>query len=113
MEERIKIINAEAGKYADIVGADIEGFCVIAQTERGEVFIHERTDLSKEDAAYLAKVVGMTKQITPDRWNFWRTVYGSAAFMEEESEAAQATHMIRIGCASEADFTGTAVGELI
>lgn len=109
----MKIDGADAGPYADIVGAPVDGHCVTATTAAGEVYIHNRTDLTEADAAYLAKAVGMAKQINPEHWVYWRTIYGSAAFQQEEAEAAAAAHMIRGGYAQEEDFAGTSIGTLI
>lgn len=109
----MKITTADAGKYADIVGAGVEGYCVTAQTSEGVVYIHNRVDLSEADATNLAKVVGLAKQINPEHWIYWRTVYGSAAFEREEAEATHAADMIRRGTAHEEDFAGTSIGTLL
>lgn len=110
----MKINTTDYGKFSDITGNPTDsGFCVTATTKDGEVYIHERVDLGEEDARYLSKVVGMSGQITEGRWSYWRTVYGSSAFQQEEAEAAQAAEMIRLGQAHEDDFVGTITGSMI
>ena len=114
LKPTIEIASADYGLFSDITGDPAHaGHCVTAQTKAGEVYIHERVDLSEEDAKNLAKVVGLAGKITEECWSFWRTVYGSDAFLAEEGEAALAAQMIREGFAHEEDFAGTAIGELI
>ncbi|QGH74928.1 hypothetical protein MAL1_00182 [Bacteriophage DSS3_MAL1] len=112
--ERIAITTTDYGPLGNITGnPQHDGYCVTATTEAGEVYMHRRADLDEADAKNLAKVVGLAGKITPEHWSYWRTVYGSAAFQAEETEAAHAAQMIRDGYAQEADFAGTPVGELL
>lgn len=109
----MKIATTEAGKYADIVGEGVDGYCVTASTAAGEVYIHSRVGLDEAVAINLAKAVGQAKQINLSHWVYWRTIYGSAAFQNEETEAAHAADMIRRGAAHEEDFSGTFIGTLL
>lgn len=109
----MRITSTDYGPTSMIQPDADGGFCVTATTEAGEVYLHKRGDLDEADAQNLAKVVGLAKQINPEHWVYWRTVYGSDAFLQEEAEAAHAAQMIRDGYAQEADFAGTSIGELI
>lgn len=85
---------------ADVFGGnDTSVSLVLAETPRGEIYIHERRDLSAEAAEKLVAAIEAAGEIDPARWTFWRCIYGSAAQQEEELEAWEWSHMVRQGLA--------------
>lgn len=107
----MKITTASSGLYGDITG-DFEdlGYTVLIQNADGEIFVHQLVDLTEQQAKQLADNVNKKGEVDLQYWTYWRTVYGSAAYMAEEEEAWEAAEMIRNGLAYEDEFKGTAVG---
>jgi hypothetical protein len=80
-----KILDVTTGPANEIFpGCD--GFLVTVRTRKGEIFIHARHDLSLAQCQHLADRVQAVGEINEDHWDFWRTVYGSDAFLEEEAD---------------------------
>ena len=85
---------------------DIEGagnYSVVASTADGNNFVLCHRFNSEEAAEVVARKVEGVGSIDEDRWDFWRTTYGSAAFVEEEAEAFLYAGAIRSGAVSEDD----------
>ncbi len=80
-----KILDVTTGPANEIF-PDCDGFLVVARTRKGEIFIHGRSDLSLTQCQRLADRVQAAGEINEDHWDFWRTSYGSDAFLEEEAE---------------------------
>lgn len=103
---RIKIKSVEFGDWADC-GPVIEGRCpetwetytrlpdpnlvVLAETVDGEIY-RLGADLGlPDDPVALTRVEALVAKIKavgsidPDRWDFWRVVYGSDAYCAEEA----------------------------
>ncbi|KPK59032.1 MAG: hypothetical protein AMJ59_12730 [Gammaproteobacteria bacterium SG8_31] len=80
-----KILNVTTGPANELFPG-CKGFVVVAETRKGEVFIHERSDLSLAQCKRLADRVQVAGEIDESRWVFWRTVYGSDAFLAEEAD---------------------------
>jgi hypothetical protein len=101
----MKISIKDAG-VCDISGTG-NSWQVVAETARGEVYVHNNQHLRESTAKKLAARVNKVKEITPDLWNFWRTLYCSEAGREEEEEACQYADMIRGGFIHEEDVPDT------
>ena len=80
-----KTLNVTAGP-ADEIFPGCDGFIVVAENDKGQIFIHARRDLSLAQCERLAARVRAAGKIDGDHWDFWRTVYGSDAFLEEAAE---------------------------
>ena len=96
--ERTTIIDAGA--------SDIDGngnYSVVASTAIGNNFVLAHAFESAAAAEATARKVKAAGSIDEDRWVFWRTIYGSAAFAEEEAEAFVYANAIRSGALSEDD----------
>ena len=85
---------------------DINGtgnFSVVASTALGNNFVLNSMFDNEAAATAVARTVAAAGSIDEARWVFWRTTYGSAAFVEEEAEADMYAHAIRSGAFSEDD----------
>ena len=83
----IKVSNVFVMR-ADEINPNWSGFVITAETRRGEAFILDRYDLSLPQCERLVQRIQVAGAINEDRWSFWRTIYGSKAFEEEEAELA-------------------------
>ena len=84
--ERTKITDAGA---LDIAGNG--NYSVVAATDAGNNFVLAHAFESAAAAEATARKVEAAGSIDEDRWVFWRTTYGSAAF-----EAQQRASSVRI-----------------
>ena len=90
----------------DAGALDIAGtgnYSVVAATAAGNNFVLAHAFESEAAAEATARKVEAAGSIDEDRWVFWRTTYGSAAFAEEEAEAYLYASAIRSGACSEDD----------
>lgn len=105
-QARIKIKTVQFGDWADC-GPIVEVRCeetgepytrrpdpnlvVIAETPRGEVFVLQADLGLPDDPVALRRTEALVAKIKakgsidPGRWDFWRVVYGSDAYCDEEA----------------------------
>lgn len=100
----VKISNVEHGTGTDFLFERVvDKWYVVAETVHGTVYVHVSCFNDEAQAEHLARRVRAKGEINPAHWYFWRTIYGTEAYLEEEAEAAQWADMIRRGSAAEAD----------
>lgn len=102
---QIQIQRSDFGSQASLFGQGA-GWLVMAETAKGEVFLHNQV-FDQKTAEKLAGLVASTRAIDLDHWTLWRTIYGSEAFQAEEAEAAIYAESLRRGMISEADVPET------
>lgn len=90
-----KILNAQVMQVEHEINEDL--FYVVASTPHGEVYAHEHMFRDEYDAAKLVGAILDRGEINLDYWHFWRTIYGSEAFREEETEASYYADHLRAG----------------
>lgn len=88
VHKNLKISSVETGTVRELFGEGGREWLVVAETLRGDLYIHHRDDLTEDEAKMLARRVEAAGRINVDHWNFWRVRYGSEAYLEEEREAA-------------------------
>tara|TARA_R110002110_G_scaffold202942_3_gene414091 strand:+ start:8989 stop:9330 length:342 start_codon:yes stop_codon:yes gene_type:complete len=96
----------ERTPITDSGAVDIDGngnYSVVASTAAGNNFVLCHHFEDEASAKALGRKVAAAGSIDEARWSFWRTTYGSAAFVEEEAEADMYAHAIRSGAFSEDD----------
>lgn len=95
-----KITDAYAGPASEI-SPGVEGDLIVATAESGEVFIlrDEKTGTPRifrfsGVAAPLAESIKTKGYIDEVHWWYWRTIYGSDAYLEEEALACMEAKLL-------------------
>jgi len=86
---------------------------VLAETAHGEIYILGPIFDNAERAERMVKRVEARGEINLNHWTFWRAIYGSEAGQIEEANAFIAAQSIRMGFATEQDYAGTRIGEML
>lgn len=76
---------------------------VVAETARGERFVHRHLFTSEAAARALARKVGAAGSIDPNLWGETYPIYGSLAWADEDAEAMPYRLGVRAGFIREED----------
>jgi hypothetical protein len=83
--EMLKVKSVYAASFRDLA-FDVDGHVVVCETPFGEAYMHFRRDLTEQQAESLARRVEAAGRIDEAHWSFWRTIYGTQAFLSEEAD---------------------------